>query len=84
MIELKVVKVGASLGVQLPHEIHSHLHLADGDRVMLTESAEGGYRLTACDSEFEQQMQAAEEGMRGYPNTLKALAHFGKRNLRSG
>jgi putative addiction module antidote len=74
MIELKVVKVGASLGVQLPHEILSHLHLADGNRVMLTESVEGGYRLMAYEPEFEQQMQAAEEGMRRYSNTLKALA----------
>jgi putative addiction module antidote len=74
MIELKVVKVGASLGVPLPYEILSHLHLAEGDRVVLAESAEGGYRLTAYDPEFDQQMQAAEEGLRRYPNTLKALA----------
>ncbi|MCF7978328.1 MAG: AbrB/MazE/SpoVT family DNA-binding domain-containing protein [Chromatiaceae bacterium] len=74
MIELRVVKVGASLGVQLPHELLNRLHLADGDRVILTESAEGGYRLTAYDPEFEQQMQAAEEGMQRYRNTLKALA----------
>lgn len=74
MIELRVIKIGASLGVQLPQELLSRLHLADGDRVVLTESPEGGYRLTAYDSELEQQMQLAEEGMRRYSKTLEALA----------
>ncbi|MEA3643600.1 MAG: AbrB/MazE/SpoVT family DNA-binding domain-containing protein [Lamprobacter sp.] len=74
MIELRVVKIGASLAVQLPHELINRLHLADGDRMILTESPEGGYRLTAQDPEFEQQMQAAEEGMQRYRNTLKVLA----------
>ncbi len=74
MIELRVIKVGASLGVQLPQEFLSRLQLTDGDRVILTESPEGGYRLTAYDPEFEQQMQVAEDGMRRYSKTLEALA----------
>jgi putative addiction module antidote len=74
MIELRVVKVGASLGVQLPQELLSRLDLTDGDRVILTESPEGGYRLTAYDPEIEQQLQLAEDGMRRYSKTLEALA----------
>lgn len=74
MIELRVIKVGASLGVQLPQEFLSRLQLTDGDRVILTESPEGGYRLTAYNPEFEQQMQLAEDGMRRYSKTLEALA----------
>lgn len=74
MIELKVVRVGNSLGVRLPREALNRLHLEDGDRVILTESPEGGYRLTPYDPDFERQMQFAEEGMRRYRNTLKALS----------
>ncbi len=74
MIELKIVKVGNSLGMRLPREVLSRLQLGDGDRIILTESPEGGYRLTPYDPDFERQMKAAEEGMRRYRNTLKALA----------
>ena len=74
VVELKIIKVGNSMGVRLPREVLSRLHLEDGDRVILTESPEGGYRLTPYDPKFEQQMSHAEEGMRRYRNTLKALA----------
>lgn len=74
MVELKIVRIGNSLGVRLPREVLSRLHLEDGDKMILTESPEGGYRLTPYLPEFEEQIKAAEEGMRRYRNTLKALA----------
>jgi bifunctional DNA-binding transcriptional regulator/antitoxin component of YhaV-PrlF toxin-antitoxin module len=60
--------------MRLPREVLSRLQLGDGDRIILTESPEGGYRLTPYDPDFERQMKIAEEGMRRYRNTLKALA----------
>jgi len=74
MINLKIRKVGNSLGVVLPLEVVSRLHVEDGDRLFLTEAPEGGYRLTPYDPEFEAQMKLAEEGMARYRNTLHALA----------
>ena len=74
MVELKIIKVGNSLGMRLPREVLNRMHLEGGDRLILTESPEGGYRLTPYDPDFEQQMRAAEDGMRRYRNTLKALA----------
>ncbi len=74
MINLKIRKVGNSLGVVLPMEAISRLHVEDGDRLFLTETPEGGYRLTPYDPEFEAQMKLAEEGMARYRNTLHALA----------
>ncbi len=74
MINLKIRKVGNSLGVVLPLEVVSRLHVEDGDRLFLTEAPEGGYRLTPYDPEFEAQMKLAEEGMSIYRNTLHALA----------
>lgn len=35
MFELRVVKIGASLAVQLPLELINRLHLADGDYMIL-------------------------------------------------
>ena len=74
MINLKIRKVGNSLGVVLPIEAVNRLHVGDGDRLFLTEAPEGGYRLTPYNPEFEAQMQLAEEGMSLYRNTLHALA----------
>ena len=45
MINLKIRKVGNSLGVVLPMEAISRLHVEDGDRLSLTETPEGGYRM---------------------------------------
>jgi len=74
MIELKIVKVGNSLGVRLPREVLSRMHLGDGDKLILTEAPEGGYRLSPFDPELEQQLEIAETGMSEYRNTLRELA----------
>jgi len=74
LVELKIVKVGNSLGLRLPREILNRMHVDDGDRLILTESPEGGYRITPYDPDFDEQLKLAEQGMRQYRNTLKALA----------
>ena len=74
MVELKIVKVGNSLGLRLPREILNRMHVDDGDKLILTESPEGGYRITPYDPDFDEQLKLAEQGMRQYRNTLKALA----------
>ncbi|MGI4856768.1 MAG: hypothetical protein ACRYHA_07570 [Janthinobacterium lividum] len=42
--------------------------------LILTEASEGGYRLTAYDPDFEQQMKLAEEIMHDDHDILRALA----------
>jgi putative addiction module antidote len=74
MLGLKIRKIGNSYGVVLPKEVLAHLRVAEGDRLFLTETPEGGYRLTPYDPEFERQLRLAEEGMARYRNTLRALA----------
>lgn len=74
MLDLKIRKVGNSLGVVLPREVLKRLHLEDGDKMYLTEAPDGSYRITPYDPEFEKQMQLAEKGMARFRNTLKALA----------
>ncbi|MCH8041338.1 MAG: AbrB/MazE/SpoVT family DNA-binding domain-containing protein [Nitrospinae bacterium] len=74
MLNLKVRKVGNSLGVVLPKEVLSRLNLHDGDRVFLTEAPDGSYRITPYDPEFESYVKIAKKGMAKYRNTLRALA----------
>ncbi len=74
MIELQLRKIGDSLGVVLPEEAIARLNVGDGDRLVLTEAPEGGYRLTPFDPAFEDKIAKAEDIARRYPNTLCALA----------
>jgi putative addiction module antidote len=74
MIELKVRKIGNSLGVVLPKEAVNRLQAADGDRLFLIEGPEGAYRLTPYDPAFEKKILQAEKIIGRYRNTLHALA----------
>ncbi len=74
MVELKLRKIGNSLGVVLPKEVVSRLHAADGERLFLLEAPDGSYRLTPYDPQFKRKMVKAEEIMARYRNTLRALA----------
>jgi putative addiction module antidote len=74
MVELKVRKFGNSLGVVLPKAVISHLNTKDGARLYLTETPEGGYRLTPFDPSFETKMAKSEDIISRYRNTLHVLA----------
>jgi putative addiction module antidote len=51
MVQLKVRKVGNSLGVTLPSPAAQALGVKEGDTLYLTESPEG-FRVTPYDPEF--------------------------------
>ncbi len=72
-ISLKVRKIGNSLGVVLPKEALSHLHVEEGDTLTLTE-AQDGVRLTSTDPTFTETMEVFESLSRRYRNTLRELA----------
>lgn len=74
MLDLKIRKVGNSLGVVLPRPVLNRLHIEDGDSIYLTEAPDGSYRITSYDPEFQKHMQLAEKGMIRYRNTLRALS----------
>jgi putative addiction module antidote len=73
VIRLKARPVGNSTGITLPKEVTDRLKIKNGDSVYLTESPDG-YRLTAYDPEFAEQMEAAEKVMRRYKDALRELA----------
>jgi len=74
MLDMKVRKVGNSLGVVLPKEVLSRLNVQNGDKVFLTEAPDGSYRITPYDPEFEKQIKIGKTFMARYRNTLRALA----------
>jgi len=58
----------------LPKEVIQRLRAGDGERLFLIEAADGEYRLTPYDPEFEKKMAKAGEIMARYRNTLHALS----------
>jgi putative addiction module antidote len=77
VVELKLRKVGNSVGVVLPKEALARLNVAEGDTLALTDTPDGGLRVTATTEgreQFGKQMKAAESAIRRYRNTLRELA----------
>jgi len=74
MLELKVRKIGNSLGVVLPKEAVNRLNAGDGDRLFLIEGPDASYQLTPYDPGFEKKLAKTEEIIGRYRNTLHVLA----------
>ena len=72
-IELKLRKVGNSLGVVLPREALAQLKVEEGQSLYLTEAPDG-YRVTTGNPEFSQQMAVVKDITRRYRNALRELA----------
>lgn len=74
VIETKLRAIGNSTGVVLPKELLDSLSLEQGDKIFFVKNADGSYTLTAYDSNFQEQMSAAEQGMKAYRNALRELS----------
>jgi putative addiction module antidote len=74
MLELKIRKIGNSLGLVLPKEAVSRLGAGEGDRLFLIEGPAGSYQLTPHDPTFEKKMKKAADIIGRYRNTLHALS----------
>ena len=72
-LELKIRKIGNSLGVVLPKEALAHLKVELGDTILLTE-AQDGVRLSSANPEFAKTMAVFESISRRYRSTLRELA----------
>jgi putative addiction module antidote len=74
VVELKLRKVGNSVGLVLPREALARLNVEEGDAVYLTETSDGGFRVTANNPGFAEKMKVAERLSRRYRHALKELA----------
>lgn len=71
-MELKITRIGNSLGVILPRDLLTRLKVEKGDSVFLTETPEG-YVLSPYNPEFAAQMTAARALMKTRRNALNEL-----------
>lgn len=74
MISLKIRKIGNSFGLVLPKEVLHRLKVSEGETVYMTDAQDGGYRLTALNEKFTEQMKEAELIMREDRDILHELA----------
>ena len=74
VLELKLRKIGNSIGVVLPKEVLTYLKAGEGDTICVTDAPDGSLRMGPSDDEFKQQMKAAEDVIRRYRRTLRELA----------
>lgn len=72
MYVLKIRKIGNSAGVTIPKEALAALHVAEGDRLVLTKSPDG-FQVTPYDPEFADSLAAFERTRRKYRNALREL-----------
>lgn len=73
-LELKLRKIGNSVGVVLPKEALAHLNAKEGDTLSMTESTDGALRISPAQPEVSRQMAVMQDIMRRYRNTLRELA----------
>jgi putative addiction module antidote len=71
---LKLTTVGTSTGVIIPKAMLERMNVGKGDALYAVEAPDGSYRLTPYDPAFAAKMEKADDIMRRYRNTLRALA----------
>ncbi len=71
-MELKVTKIGNSLGVILPRDLLGKLQLDKGDSIFLV-STPDGFRVTPYDPGFAEQMDSARTLMKKRRNVVNEL-----------
>ncbi len=73
MLKVKVTSIGNSMGILLPKEALSKMKVSKGDALYLVENQDG-FTLTPYQDDFKGQIEAAEDIMKRYRNTLHELA----------
>jgi len=74
VLELKLRKVGNSVGLVLPKEALAYLKVEAGDTICVTEAADGSLRMSPTSAEATRQLNVAQGIIRRYRNTLRELA----------
>ena len=65
-LELKVHKLGNSLGILLPKEALAHLKVAEGNTLFVSEAAENSLRLSPHSEQVSAQMAVVLDVMKPY------------------
>lgn len=70
---VKITQIGNSVGIILPKEVLTRLHVEKGDTLYITDSPEG-VQLTPYNAAFARKLEALEQVMRENRDVLKKLA----------
>lgn len=72
-VTVKITTIGNSVGIVLPKEVLTRLHVGKGDSLFVTEAPDG-VRLSPYNVTFAQKVEALEQIMRENRDVLKKLA----------
>jgi len=73
MVQLKLTKIGNSVGIVLPKELLAQLKVGLGDTLFCSQVPDG-VKMTAYDESVAEDLRLAEKIMRSRRNVLRALA----------
>jgi putative addiction module antidote len=73
-MKIEIKRIGNSDGLILPRELMQRLDLQRGQQMHLVELAGGGFQVLPYDPELEKAIEAADEIIDEYRDTLAALA----------
>jgi len=71
--ELKLRKIGNSIGCVLPKDALAQLNVEEGDTLLFTETPDG-FRVQVSNPEFAKSMAVFENLSKRYRNALRELA----------
>jgi putative addiction module antidote len=70
---VKITTIGNSVGIVLPREVLTQLHVEKGDSLFILNTPDG-IKLTPYDQDFAEEMEAARRVMRKHRDVLRRLA----------
>ena len=73
-MKIEARRIGNSTGFVIPRDVVVKLGIEQGETFFLTETAEGGLRITPYDPDFAQAMDVLDTVMDEYKDTLRTLA----------
>ena len=74
VMKIEPKRIGNSTGFIIPRDVVIKLGIDQGKQFFLTETADGGIRISPHDPDFETAMQVVDEIMDEYKDTLRTLA----------
>jgi putative addiction module antidote len=74
VLELKLRKIGNSVGLVLPKQALAHLKAGEGDTLVVTETPDEGLQIRPNRKDFAKTMAVFESLSKRYRNTLRELA----------
>lgn len=74
VLEIKLRKIGNSVGVIFPKEALAQLKAQEGDTLVVTETSTDGLQLHASRSDFAAKMEVVDSLCNRYRNALRELS----------